>query len=75
MLKRGHGVSFDEARVSEHKNLTFSGLISHIPTLGPGLKLLHVFSLMLTPGPSRLGVCTKTVAVYKASEESPSKQY
>lgn len=52
-----------------------SGLLAHILTLGPGLKLLHVFSLMLTPGPSKLGVCTKTVAVYKASGESPSKQY
>lgn len=35
----------------------------------------QVLSLALTPGPSRFGVCTKTVAVYRASGDSPSKQY
>lgn len=35
----------------------------------------HVLSLMPTPGPSRFEVWTKTVAVYRASGESPSKQY
>lgn len=39
------------------------------------LRSSHVRSLVLTPGPSRLGVCTNTVALYRESGLKPSKQY
>lgn len=39
------------------------------------LRYVRVLSLALTPGPSRLGVWTKTVALYRESGDSPLKQY
>lgn len=43
--------------------------------LGPGSGDSQVRSLASTPGPSRYGVCRKTVAVYRASGDRSWKQY
>lgn len=43
--------------------------------LDPGSGYSQVRSLASTPGPSRYGVCRKTVAVYRASGDRSGKQY